>query len=175
MDERGARSAHSNIGAAFARHDIRMEFFVTTAEICNRNVVTALADDTLSTAAQRMRDRRVGSVVVIDSRRHPIGILTDRDIVAGPIADGAANVASVAVGAVMTRDVTVIDIDAPVEFALHAMRMHGVRRMPAVDASGEIAGIVTMDDLVRMHTRALADLVSVVQRERDHGVPVQTV
>jgi len=52
----------------------------TVADIMSHPVVTATADETVSAAAQRMREDSVGSVVVVDGEQ-AIGILTERDLV----------------------------------------------------------------------------------------------
>ena len=52
----------------------------SVGELMSAPVVTALPDETVAEAATRMRDRKVGSVVVVDGDR-PIGILTERDLV----------------------------------------------------------------------------------------------
>ena len=59
-------------------------------ELCNRQVVIATADESILAAARRMRDHRVGCLVVVEGEpgeRRPIGILTDRDIVVFAVAD----------------------------------------------------------------------------------------
>src|SRR5688572_14692988 len=52
----------------------------SVGELMSTPVVTALPDETVAEAATRMRDGKVGSVVVVDGDR-PIGILTERDLV----------------------------------------------------------------------------------------------
>ena len=54
-------------------------FDASVGEIMSRPAVTAVADETLATVAHRMRDDKVGSVIVVDGDR-PVGILTERDI-----------------------------------------------------------------------------------------------
>jgi CBS domain-containing protein len=54
-------------------------------ELCNREVVIADPDESILEAARRMRDHHVGSLIVVEGapgRRRPIGVVTDRDIVA---------------------------------------------------------------------------------------------
>ncbi|MEY4729592.1 MAG: hypothetical protein RL020_750, partial [Pseudomonadota bacterium] len=59
--------------------------------LCNRNVVFAARDTTITGAATLMRHQHVGDVVVIDNvdgQHLPVGIVTDRDIVVEVIAMG---------------------------------------------------------------------------------------
>lgn len=58
-------------------------------EFCNREVVFAMRKTTIPEAAQLMRQHHVGDLVVVDvvdGRRMPVGIVTDRDIVVEIIA-----------------------------------------------------------------------------------------
>ena len=52
----------------------------TVADLMSAPVVTAVPDESVAAAAERMRQRRVGSVVVVDDDK-PVGILTERDVV----------------------------------------------------------------------------------------------
>jgi CBS domain-containing protein len=48
--------------------------------IYREDVEIAQAGESVQQAARRMRERRVGTLVVVDDLRHPIGIITDRDL-----------------------------------------------------------------------------------------------
>ena len=52
----------------------------TVGDIMSTPVIVAAPDDKVAEAAARMREQRVGSVVVVDDSR-PVGILTERDLV----------------------------------------------------------------------------------------------
>ena len=52
----------------------------TVSELMSPDVLTASPSETIADATARMRDRKVGSVVVVDGSR-PVGILTERDLV----------------------------------------------------------------------------------------------
>ena len=59
------------------------------ADICSQRVVCIGPDASISEAAQLMHDQDVGALVVTrDSKREPIGIVTDRDIVTRIVASG---------------------------------------------------------------------------------------
>ena len=77
------------------------------ASLCQRNVVTIRPSDDLTTAAERMRARHVGYLVVADAcprdgALEPLGVLTDRDIVVSVVARHA-DPGALRVGDVMTR------------------------------------------------------------------------
>lgn len=130
-----------------------------------RPVVTARLDEPVAAAAKKLRDQRVGCLVV-DRDGKPFGILTDRDLAIRVLADGldprTAKVADVA-----TIDPIVVSESEGLETAARRMRQHGVRRLPVVDARGMTKGIVTADDLVRMLGRELGDLAESIESSTD--------
>jgi len=49
---------------------------------------TATSEDTVETIANKMKENQVGSIVVVNEKNHPIGIVTERDIVRRVISEG---------------------------------------------------------------------------------------
>jgi CBS domain-containing protein len=129
---------------------------------CTRNVVVGQRNEPLATAAQRMRDRHVGDLVIVDNMedRTPVGVLTDRDIVVGPVAQAAEHFAELTIGDVMsTPAITVREADS-LDSALTTMQSHGVRRMPVVDLTGSLCGVLAVDDIIGHVTAELGKLVT---------------
>ena len=80
---------------------------MNAADICKRDVIVAYRDMSLTEAAQLMRERHVGTLVVVVDRaseRVPVGILTDRDIVVAVVAK-SLDPCTLKVGDVMSRGV----------------------------------------------------------------------
>lgn len=101
--------------------------------------------DSLMDAARIMRDSDTGVVPVVDGRRI-IGLITDRDIVVRGIADGK-NVNDVRVNELMTTSVRTVREDASVDEVLQLMSNSEVRRIPVVNSSNELVGIVSIGDI----------------------------
>ncbi|HET6203041.1 MAG TPA: CBS domain-containing protein [Planctomycetota bacterium] len=120
---------------------------MTAGRICQREVDLAEPKDSVQAAANRMLQRKVGTLVVIDASRIPIGIVTDRDIVVRVVARGA-DPKKTAVGDVMTKTLDTIDESAPVESVLALMRNAGVRRVPVTDPGGRLVGLLSLDDVL---------------------------
>jgi CBS domain-containing protein len=139
-----------------------------TGDICTRNVVTAKASINLAEAAGVMRDKHVGSLVVVDEREplHPVGIITDRDIVVKVVAGGVNARTVTADEVVAGRTLMVAREDDLAIESLRTMRRNGVRRLPVVDAIGQLVGIVALDDFLEAESEALADMVEAMSRER---------
>jgi len=137
-------------------------------EYCNREVVFVEQESSLVEAAQLMRKYHVGDLVVVDEhhgRRHPIGILTDRDIVIKLVAEGLA-LDSVTVGDVMSFELQVAREQDDLYETLQRMRVRGIRRMPVIDAEGVLIGLLTFDDLLELISEQLSQVVELVDNEQ---------
>ena len=53
---------------------------MSVGRICMRDVDAASCDESALVAARRMRDRNVGTLVVVNDRNEPMGLLSDRDL-----------------------------------------------------------------------------------------------
>ncbi len=114
-----------------------------TREVMTESVVTAQPGATVREIAELMRDRNVGSVVLLDAGR-PAGVITDRDLALSVLAegrDGRERAADHASSPVITA---APELD--VEEAGELMVRHGVRRLVVMDGDA-LVGIVTLDDL----------------------------
>jgi CBS domain-containing protein len=116
---------------------------VQIGEIMTSDVVSAPRDSTVQAIAELMRDRSVGSVVIVDGDR-PCALITDRDVALALGANGVQP--SDAVDSHASRPIVCGDAEMDLEEAAALMVQHRVRRLPVV-ADGRLRGIVTLDDL----------------------------
>ncbi len=143
----------------------------TAGEFCNRRVVIAHRGEPVLDAARRMRDEHVGCVVVVDEsdgRRVPVGMLTDRDLVVGSLAQIDRRMDAVSVDELMSKDVVTAWEDDDLADTWKRMRSFGIRRLPVVDQAGALAGLITFDDLVEWLSEEVNDLAQLLVRERSH-------
>ncbi|WP_254524419.1 CBS domain-containing protein [Natrinema caseinilyticum] len=131
--------------------------------IVRESVVSAAPDTSLTDLAQLMDEENVGCVVVAEDDR-PQGVVTDRDIALEATAHGA-DPSSATAADVMSEDVVTVDAESGIFDVLRAMTDAEVRRIPATDSDGELAGIVTFDDFVVLLGRELKLLGEVVEAE----------
>jgi CBS domain-containing protein len=121
------------------------------SELCVRQVEVASPKETAAEAARRMHDRAVGTLVVVDELTRPLGILTDRDLMARCIAD-LHDPRRTPVGRVMSAPVAWVHESVEVESALEEMARLRVRRLAVVDERERLVGLLALDDaLAREH------------------------
>lgn len=114
-------------------------------EVMTPDPVTVAATANLQHAAELMRDRNIGDVLVIDESGALAGIVTDRDIIVEGIADGV-DPASTSVDEVCSHDPISLGPDDSVAEAAKLMSDRAIRRLPIVD-NGSLIGIVSLGDL----------------------------
>ena len=138
------------------------------SEICNREVVVVQPNDTTLEAAKLMRQHHVGDVLVVEDRggvRIPVGIVTDRDLVVEIMAPELDQMV-ITVGDIMAPDLVTVKENTGVFDAIQYMRAKGVRRLPVVDDSGGLVGILTLDDLLELLAEELLALAKLVKHEQ---------
>jgi CBS domain-containing protein len=116
----------------------------TLQDVMTRDPIVLDARAPVTDAAQAMRDRDTGDVLVQDDGVL-CGIVTDRDIVVRAVADNA-DTTSLPLGDICSHEVTALSPSDSVDDALRVMRDQSVRRLPVVDG-GRPVGIVTIGDL----------------------------
>jgi CBS domain-containing protein len=117
---------------------------VQITEAMSDDVVTAPRDATLQAVAELMRDRGVGSVVVVDGER-ACAVITDRDVAIALGANGAQP--SDHVDRHASRPIVTADAGMDLEEGAALMVQHRVRRLPVLADDGSLVGIVTLDDI----------------------------
>jgi CBS domain-containing protein len=141
---------------------------MTVGEICNRDVIIVRREDTILAAAKLMRQHHVGDVVVVDERsgaRIPVGIITDRDVVIEIMAT-ELDQKVMTVGDIMIADLVLVKESLGVFEAVQYMRAKAVRRLPVVDEQGALAGILTLDDLLKLLSEELAAIARLINSQQ---------
>lgn len=138
---------------------------MSIGEICIREVVIARATDSIYKAAQLMRDYSVRTVIITENR-HPIGILTDRDITIRVVAEGNDPHQSLVKDVMSARLLTVRE-SASVGDGIRIMRGRGIRRLPVIDQQGKLVGMVTLDDLIDLLAEEMSALAGLIRYEQE--------
>jgi CBS domain-containing protein len=112
--------------------------------VCNQDPLILPHTATVKSACEKMRDRRIGSVLVIDEDGDLAGIFTGRDAVCRVLAAGLS-AANTRLAEVMTANPTTMGAERTAIDALRLMWDGGFRHVPLVEA-GRIMGVVSRGD-----------------------------
>jgi CBS domain-containing protein len=135
-----------------------------TIEKFVKKVVTTRPNVSLSSVAHLMEQHNVGAVIVVENDR-PVGIVTDRDLALAVAARGIA--LETAASRVMSAPVITADLSDEVLDTTRTMMEARVRRLPVIDNDGRLVGLVTLDDLLRLLSRELANLIEGIKPEME--------
>ena len=148
-------------------------------EIMTPNAKAIWLTESLADAAKLMWENDCGVLPVIKDARKVIGVITDRDICMA-VAMRDTNPSSVSVEEVMTGQVYSVNSEDNIDQALQTMQEHKVRRLPVVNAEGELEGILSMNDVVlnakssKIGPVAYADVVKTYQAICEHPLRAAT-
>ena len=123
-----------------------------------RDPVMVAPDAPCGQLSKLMRDRGIGSVVVVKDG-FPVGVVTERDLVHRVLAEGR-DPDKCDADQVCTKPVVGISIYADVVLAVDMMNEYGIRRLVVVDEKDRVVGILTTDDIAR-NLRSMSEELAV--------------
>lgn len=116
--------------------------------------------------AARLRADRVSAFPVLDDDGTVVGVVSEGDLLVKEALDGtpgwfaglvhhkeARKATGVTAGDLMTSPAVTVGADDTVEHAARLMYLHGLKRLPVVDAAGQLAGIVSRTDVLAVFDR----------------------
>jgi len=115
--------------------------------IMRRKPETVDPDTTVTTAASLIAKRSEQCLVVARDDL-VVGIVTSTDMIEKVIAVGA-NPTEVYVRDIMSTPVITVNVTASIKEAATIMSDYGVRKLPVIDESGALAGVITSLELAR--------------------------
>ncbi|MGW7579016.1 CBS domain-containing protein [Streptomyces sp. NPDC054765] len=99
--------------------------------------------------ARLLDDYDITAVPVLDENEHPVGVVSEADLLRRQIEKLGATTAE----AIMTSPVVVARPGWSVVEAAKTMEKNKVKRLPVVDDSGRLVGVISRSDLVRLFLR----------------------
>ena len=146
-------------------------------QVMTTNLVTITPDKDLTYAARLMREHHVGFLVVTNQAHHghPVGIITDRDIVIEVVAVGI-DPSTIKTADVMSTKVMIAVENEDILSITSKMRSMGIRRAPVISTWGKLVGVITFDDLLSLANSLLNDMtgsiinqIAIEKRLRGHS------
>jgi CBS domain-containing protein len=124
-------------------HDMNIATLLATK---GPKVVTVRPDASIRQALSLLAEHNIGALVVVDDRVHPVGILSERDVVREAARNEAVFV--VQVSGLMTRNVILGVPQDDLVAVASTMTEHRIRHLPVVDG-GRLVGIISIGDVVK--------------------------
>ena len=110
-------------------------------------VVTVPPDAKIAEVARKLKDERIGALVVSEDNVGILGIISERDIVGG-LADHGRNLLDMRVSDLMTREVLTCALNDRINKVMAVMTHRRIRHMPVIE-NGALCGIVSIRDVVK--------------------------
>jgi CBS domain-containing protein len=109
-------------------------------------VITIRPEQSVKEAALLLAEHNIGALVVVNQAHHPVGIISERDIIrTGAVRD---DVFTLSVNQVMTKEVIIGLPQDDLMSVAHTMTEGRFRHVPIME-HGELVGIVTIGDIVK--------------------------
>lgn len=121
-------------------------------DVMRRDVLTVSDKETVSYAANYMKERNVSALIVLRGR-NPLGIIAERDIVRRVVCE-KKDPDNTLVGSVMSSPLIAITPLASLEDAADALRRGRVHKL-AVISGGVLEGIISVTDILAAETREI--------------------
>jgi CBS-domain-containing membrane protein len=155
----------------------------TVSSVMTSPVVTVTPETTFKDAVKVLRRKRVSGLPVVDRNGQLVGIVTEADLLnkverrepesyvleSKRHRTDRAHAAAMDVASAMTRDVVSVRPDFPIALAAREMHTRGIKRLPVVDESGKVVGIVSRGDLLTVFLRTDREVRAEVKRVLDEA------
>ena len=117
-------------------------------DIMKSDVATGAPDEPISDVLKTMQARNCGFAPVVDPAGHVVGVITDRDAGLAVGHDPHRLASRMAVRDAMSKPAISCLPDENLARVLATMADHQVRRLPVIDGTGHLEGVVSIDDIV---------------------------
>jgi CBS domain-containing protein len=160
----------------------------TVASVMSTPAITVRPETTFKDCVRILRRRRVSGLPVVDGSGRLIGIVSESDLLNkverrdpdAYVLDSRkhrldrARALALDVASAMSTEVVSVVPELPISLAAREMHTRGFKRLPVVDGSGRLVGIVSRGDLLTVFLRTdrqlRADVAKVlVEAMAEHG------
>ncbi len=121
---------------------------IRVGDCMKREVITLKEENTVMEAAKLMREKKIGSVVILKDDA-PVGIVTEGDITYKVVAEGK-DPRKTLMKEIMHSKLKTVGPDEMIEKVAEMLRDEGIKRLPVVNDKGRLIGIIGETDIVRI-------------------------
>lgn len=139
-------------------------------DLMSEPVITIAEHETVQSAAQKMIENTIGSVIVVDENNKLLGIITDKDLVRRVVAQTGNVSKELLAKDVMTANPLTITRNAYYYEALSAFYTNGVKHLPVVEEE-RVVGVVTLSNLLAKKNRGQMDILKKIEQASYESLP----
>lgn len=140
---------------------------IKVMNIMTRNPVIVHKDIDVELCSKEMLKQKVGSVLVLQDKKL-LGMVTEKDILEKIVSQGK-DPKKTKIGEIMTIAVTTTSPGEDIYYAILKMRNTSVRRLPVLNPEGEVIGLLTLKDILRVHPD-LFEIIAEKLRIREENI-----
>jgi CBS domain-containing protein len=135
--------------------DANMTTRVLVRDIMNSPVISASPQDTIKDIATKMKEERIGSIVIMESEK-AVGIITDWDIVSNAVINDVKP--TMVKASDIMQKLHTIEGEEGITEAARVLRQHNIKRLGVV-YKNRLVGIISASDVIAV-TPDLVDVIS---------------
>ena len=118
--------------------------------------IMAYSNKTAMDAASIMTTKKISSIIVIDQKKQPIGIVTERDLVE-KICQTNLNANNVLIEDIMSSPLITIMTYDSIDMVSRIMSANKIKRLPVLEADNRIVGVISVTDITKNLSKILLD------------------
>lgn len=130
--------------------------------------VSMTKDASIQDAAHMMRRHHRGEVILVKQHQGidvPIGIITDRDLVIEVLAMDV-DIEKITIGSILSTELVTVVEDQNIYEVLDTMQQYGVFRVPVVDKTNKLVGLIDTDIIIKVLTEQMTMVLALIQTQR---------
>jgi CBS domain-containing protein len=135
--------------------DANMTTRVLVRDIMNSPVISASPQDTIKDIATKMKEERIGSIVIMENEK-AVGIITDWDIVSNAVINDVKP--TMVKASDIMQKLHTIEGEEGITEAARVLRQHNIKRLGVV-YKNRLVGIISASDVIAV-TPDLVDVIS---------------
>ena len=145
-----------------------MEFDITVSEVMSTPVETVKLNATAYDAANILKNRDIGCLVVVDDAMRPVGIITEKDLVHKVVARNLKS-KEVLIKDIVSPKLISISPKATIIEAAKLMAKKNIKRLPVIE-NGKLLGIITVSDITSVSPKIFEIMIEVskIRGEEDY-------
>ncbi|WP_172456339.1 CBS domain-containing protein [Methanofervidicoccus sp. A16] len=136
-----------------------MEFDITVSEVMSTPVETVKLNATAYDAANILKNKKIGGLVVVDDSMEPVGLITEKDLVHKVVARNLKS-KEVLIKDIVSPKLISISPKATIIEAAKLMAKKNIKRLPVVE-NGKLLGIITVSDIVSVSPKIFEIMIEV--------------